>query len=91
MIRQFAVYILLALTLVSCASKPIVDTYNVDMVQYEKDLAQCEEFAKQVAAVKSRRNRLLSAQVSAPLMESWGVTWATQQQPARSPAEPAAC
>ncbi len=50
MIRQFAVYILLALTLVSCASKPIVDTYNVDMVQYEKDLAQCEEFAKQVAS-----------------------------------------
>jgi len=33
-----------------CASKPIVDTYNVDMVQYERDLAQCEEIAEQVAS-----------------------------------------
>ncbi|MBT8048562.1 MAG: glycine zipper family protein [Xanthomonadales bacterium] len=32
-----------------CASKPIVDTYNTDMVQYEKDLAQCEQIAEQVA------------------------------------------
>ena len=33
-----------------CASKPIVDTYNVDMVQYQKDLAQCEDIAEQVQA-----------------------------------------
>lgn len=32
-----------------CATKPIIDTYNVDMVQYEKDLAQCEQVAEQVA------------------------------------------
>jgi hypothetical protein len=50
MIRHLAMYVLLGLTLVSCASKPIVDTYNVDMVQYEKDLAQCEEIAEQVAS-----------------------------------------
>lgn len=50
MIRHLAVCILLAMTAASCASKPIVDTYNVDMVQYEKDLAQCEEIAEQVAS-----------------------------------------
>ena len=33
-----------------CASKPIVDTYNVDTVQYGKDLAECEEIARQVEA-----------------------------------------
>jgi len=33
-----------------CASKPIVDTYNVDMVQYQKDLAECEDIATQVEA-----------------------------------------
>jgi len=31
-----------------CASKPIVDTYNTDMVQYQKDLADCEIIAEQV-------------------------------------------
>lgn len=50
MVRHLAICILLPVTLVSCASKPIVDTYNVDMVQYEKDLAQCEEIAEQVAS-----------------------------------------
>jgi hypothetical protein len=49
-VRHLAICILLSVTLVSCASKPIVDTYNVDMVQYEKDLAQCEEIAEQVAS-----------------------------------------
>jgi outer membrane lipoprotein SlyB len=38
--------------LTACASKPIIDTYNVDMVQYEKDLADCEEVARQVEAGK---------------------------------------
>ena len=50
MIIRIAMSILPALLLSSCASKPIVDTYNVDMVQYEKDLAQCEEIAEQVAS-----------------------------------------
>jgi len=39
-----------AIIMPGCASKPIVDTYNVDMVQYKKDLAECEEIARQVEA-----------------------------------------
>ena len=35
-----------------CASKPIVDTYNVDMVQYQKDLAECQDIAEQVESGK---------------------------------------
>jgi len=50
MTRRLVACIFLAFLLVSCASKPIVDTYNVDMVQYEKDLAQCEDIAEQVAS-----------------------------------------
>ncbi len=50
MIRHLAMISLFALSVVSCASKPIVDTYLVDKVQYEKDLAQCEEIADQVAS-----------------------------------------
>lgn len=50
MIRYLAMSALLAVTLAACASKPIVDTYNVDRAQYEKDLAQCEEIADQVAS-----------------------------------------
>ena len=34
----------------ACASRPIIDTQNVDMVQYEKDLEHCEQVAEQVAA-----------------------------------------
>lgn len=49
MISRLAISIPLAVILASCASKPIVDTYQVDLVQYEKDLAQCEEIAEQVA------------------------------------------
>lgn len=36
----------------ACASKPIIDTYNVDMVQYQKDLADCEQIAEQVESGK---------------------------------------
>jgi len=46
------VLIALVVLLPACASKPIVDTYNVDMVQYEKDLAQCEDIAEQVESGK---------------------------------------
>ena len=42
----------LLVLLPACASKPIVDTYNVDMVQYQKDLADCENVAEQVEAGK---------------------------------------
>jgi hypothetical protein len=50
MLKQSIVFLLLVLALSACASKPIVDTYNVDMVQYQKDLSQCEEIAQQVAS-----------------------------------------
>jgi len=47
---------LIALTVAAlisaCASKPIVDTYNTDMVQYQKDLADCEHVAEQVESGK---------------------------------------
>jgi outer membrane lipoprotein SlyB len=50
--RSLTVYLpalIAAVFLSACASKPIVDTYNTDMVQYEKDLAECEHIAEQVA------------------------------------------
>ena len=50
--RSLTVYLpalIAAVFLAACASKPIVDTYNTDMVQYEKDLADCEHIAEQVA------------------------------------------
>jgi len=50
MTRRLLICIFLACLLGSCASKPIVDTYNIDTAQYEKDLAQCEEIAEQVAS-----------------------------------------
>jgi outer membrane lipoprotein SlyB len=34
----------------ACGSKPVIDTKNVDMAQYEKDLADCEHIAEQVAS-----------------------------------------
>jgi len=42
----------MCLLLPGCASKPIVDTYNLDMVQYQKDLAECEDIAEQVESGK---------------------------------------
>ena len=36
----------------ACASKPIIDTKNVNMVQYQKDLADCEDIAEQVESGK---------------------------------------
>lgn len=41
-----------SLIVLGCASKPIVDTYNVDRVQYQKDLAECEDIARQVESGK---------------------------------------
>jgi outer membrane lipoprotein SlyB len=54
----------------ACASKPIVDTYNVDMVQYEQDLAQCEYVAEQVEAGKMTAN---SAAFGAGVGAAYGV------------------
>jgi hypothetical protein len=50
MFRLLMTYLILVSAVSACASKPIVDTYNVDMVQYQKDLTQCEEIAEQVAS-----------------------------------------
>jgi hypothetical protein len=53
--RSLTIYLLVlatSLLVSSCASKPIVDTYNVDMVQYQKDLADCEIIAEQVESGK---------------------------------------
>lgn len=51
--QVYRLVILFAVIILSgCASKPIIDSYNVDMVQYEKDLADCEEIAEQVEAGK---------------------------------------
>jgi outer membrane lipoprotein SlyB len=41
-----------AVLISACASKPIVDTYNTDMVQYQRDLADCENVAEQVESGK---------------------------------------
>lgn len=66
---------LLALSLcAACASKkPIIDTAGVDMDQYERDLADCEQVATQVdtggAAAKSAA---AGAAVGAALGAIWG-------------------
>jgi hypothetical protein len=56
-VKIFLALVIAVLFMPGCASKPIVDTYNVDMVQYQKDLAECEDIARQVEsgeiAVKS--------------------------------------
>jgi hypothetical protein len=45
----FYLIVLAATVLISaCASKPIIDTQNVNMVQYQKDLEDCENVAEQV-------------------------------------------
>ena len=44
--------VVLLLALTSCASyRPVIDTRGVDMNSYEADLAQCQQYAKQVAGV----------------------------------------
>ena len=53
--RSLTFYLLVffAIALISaCASKPIVDTSNVNMVQYQKDLEDCELIAEQVESGK---------------------------------------
>lgn len=62
------------LALAGCASKkPIIDNQNVDMAQYERDLADCQQIAQQVdtggTAVKSAAG---GAAVGAALGAVWG-------------------
>jgi hypothetical protein len=66
--------LLTALMCIGCASKkPIIDTANVDMDQYERDLVDCEQIATQVdtggTAVKSAA---AGAAVGAALGAVWG-------------------
>ncbi|MCC5793702.1 MAG: hypothetical protein JJT85_03070 [Chromatiales bacterium] len=53
-LMQKAMLPLLAMTMAGCASSrgPIIDTRGVDMAQYERDLAECEEYANQVNPVE---------------------------------------
>ena len=39
---------MLCLLLTACASRPIIDTKGVDLVQYQEDLQDCAEIAEQV-------------------------------------------
>jgi hypothetical protein len=63
----------LMLHLAGCASDPIIDTRNVDMVQYEKDLADCEQVAEQVdTGGKAAKSAAAGAAVGAALGAIWG-------------------
>ena len=50
LIRLCTILVLAAVAVVGCAgkNKPVIDPAGVDMVQYEKDLAECEQIAQQV-------------------------------------------
>lgn len=49
-LRSCALLVLASLAITACAtkSKPVIDPTGVDMVQYEKDLVECEQIAQQV-------------------------------------------
>lgn len=67
--------LLLALSLcVACASKkPIIDTAGVDMDQYQRDLAACEQVATQVdTAGTAAKSAAAGAAVGAALGAVWG-------------------
>ncbi|MDJ0776855.1 MAG: glycine zipper family protein [Gammaproteobacteria bacterium] len=48
--KSCALLVLASLAATGCAtsSKPVIDPAGVDMVQYEKDLGECEQIAQQV-------------------------------------------
>lgn len=59
----------------SCASKkPIIDTTNVDMQQYERDLADCEQVATQV---ETGGRAVESAAAGAAVGAAQGAIWGT--------------
>lgn len=51
---RFVLPSLAALLLTACASHPdpIIDTKGVDMAKYEKDLAECRQYAKDVSVAE---------------------------------------
>jgi outer membrane lipoprotein SlyB len=64
---------LLVAVCVSCASKPIIDTANVDMEQYQRDLADCEQVATQVdTGGKAVKSAAAGAAIGAALGAVWG-------------------
>lgn len=48
MSRKILTAISLCWLLSACASKPIIDTQGVDLVQYQEDLQDCAEIAEQI-------------------------------------------
>lgn len=48
LIRNLVPTLALGLLLSACASKPIIDTQGVDLVQYQEDLQDCAAIAEQV-------------------------------------------
>lgn len=74
---RWSVVLMLPLVLAvsfGCASrKPIIDTANVDMEQYERDLAECEEVATQVdTAGRAAESAAAGAAVGAAQGAIWG-------------------
>ena len=56
------------LVLTACASKPVVDTYNVDMEKYAQDLTECENVADQLETGKTiAKSATLGAGVGAAI------------------------
>ena len=49
---RFTIAITLAIFTSACAQQPIVDTKGVNMAQYDRDLAECSEYAKQVMVTR---------------------------------------
>jgi hypothetical protein len=66
--------LLAAVVCCGCASKkPIIDTTNVDMKQYERDLAECEEVATQVeTGGRAAESAAAGAAVGAAQGAIWG-------------------
>ncbi len=71
--KNLAGLIPMVLLIAACATGPIIDTHNVDMVQYERDLAQCEEIAEQVeAGTVTAKSAAFGAGVGAAHGAIWG-------------------
>lgn len=50
--RKIALVVCVGLLPAACASKPIIDSKGVDMVQYQADLQDCAQIAEQVQTGK---------------------------------------
>ncbi|MBT8063115.1 MAG: glycine zipper family protein [Xanthomonadales bacterium] len=72
--RRLISFSVLALSLTACAShKPIVDTKGVNMALYERDLAECTEYAEQVeSGEKVAKSAAVGAAVGAAIGAVFG-------------------